>query len=468
MLVIDNFAGGGGASTGIEQALGFSPQVAINHNPVALAMHEANHPLTDHMVEDVWNVSPLDVAGGKEIGFAWFSPDCRHFSRAKGGKPVSKSVRGLANIVHKYARINPPIAFALENVPEFLTWGPLQKDGRPNKKKAGQSFRRWLRGLQRFGYVVEWRVMRACDYGAPTTRKRLYIFGRRDGKPIVWPAPTHGPGLLPYRTAASCIDFTIPCPSIFERKKPLVEKTLARIAKGIERHVINNPKPFIVKMRRHSTTSSIDEPLDTITAGGTHFGLAAPVLIQTGYGERPGQRPRFLDINEPIGAVVAGGAKHALVAAFLERNYGGNARPIGASLEDPMPTITARDHHALVVALMVSFYGSTEGGQSVEGPMPTVTTRDRFGLVEVEIDGLTYRIVDIGFRMLTPRELFRAQGFPDTYDILETTISREAQIHMCGNSVCPTMARAIVAANLLDDVDLAVMPNNPEQQPLFS
>lgn len=502
-LVIDNFAGGGGASLGIEWALGRSPDVAVNHDPEAVAMHAANHPDTRHLCGDVWDVKPREVCGGRPVGLAWFSPDCTHHSKAKGGKPRDKGKaeksRGLAWVVVRWANDVKPRVIILENVEEFEDWGPLTADGRPDKQRKGLTFRRWLGCLKSAGYEVELRQLRAADYGAPTTRKRLFIIARCDGQPIVWPEATHGPGRgKAHRTAAECIDWSIPTPSIFGRKKPLAEKTMRRIARGIFRFVIGSAQPFIVPLTHQRVNDSaphgLDQPLRTITAAHRgELALIAPTLVQTGYGERPGQAPRSLDLQKPLGTIVPGG-KHALCAAFLAKHNGGH-EATGTRAGEPMHTITCRDHHGLVVSHLTKFYGTSTGsplsapmptvttggnkggghlgevrafltqynGQSnalpLDAPINTVTTRDRFGLVYVH--GEPYEIADIGQRMLAPRELYRAQGFPDTYRIdLQVTktdkrgnvrtapLTKTAQIRMVGNSVCPPIAAALVAANV--------------------
>lgn len=451
-LVVDNFAGGGGASTGIERAIGRPVDIAVNHDPQAVAMHQANHPQTLHLCESVWDVDPREVCAGRRVGLAWFSPDCKHFSKAKGGKPVEKKIRGLAWVAVRWAATVAPRIIMLENVEEFVTWGTLTADGRPCPRNKGREFRVFVNALQRLGYAVEWRELRACDYGAPTSRKRLFLVARRDGAPIVWPAPTHGPGRRPYRTAAECIDWTLPCPSIFERKRPLAEATLRRIARGIRRYVVEAAEPFIVRLGHtgHGDAGkarSVHDPLSTVTSKAEHL-LVAPTLVQTGYGERSGQAPRAPGLDKPLGTIVAGGQKHALVAAFLAKHYGGNETP-GAPLAAPMSTITTQDHHALVAAFLVKFYGT--GGQlaGCDEPMHTLPTKDRMGLVTVA--GEQYRIVDIGMRMLQPRELARAQGFGDDYLLeaphLGRPLPKHAQVRMVGNSVCPPMAEALVRAN---------------------
>jgi len=423
-LIVDSFAGGGGASLGIELALGRSPDIAINHDPEAIAMHSENHPQTRHFCESVWKVDPTEACAGRRVGLAWFSPDCTHFSKAKGGKPRSKKSRALAWIVVRWATAVRPRVIVCENVTEFQDWGPLDADGRPCPIRKGFTFRRWKARLEGLGYVVELRALRACDYGAPTTRKRLFVIARCDGQPIAWPEATHGPGLAPYRTAAECIDWTIPVPSVFERDRPLADASMRRIARGIQKFVFDAERPFVVP-----------------GAGGV------PYLIHRSNGERPGQAPRIYDIQQPLGTIVAQGQKHAMCVAFLAKHFGGRGSP-GSSLARPMDTITCRDHHALVRALIVKYYG-TGGGLDLREPLHTITTRDRFQLVTVA--GQRYSLADIGQRMLAPRELYRAQGFPDTYVIDSAggrPITKTDQVEKVGNSVAPPIAAAIVRANV--------------------
>ena len=663
-LIVDLFAGGGGASTGIELALGRHVDVAVNHDAEAISLHQANHPQTRHFCSDVFEVDPVTVTDGMPVGLLWASPDCKHFSKAKGGKPVSKKIRSLAWVVIKWAKAVRPRVICLENVEEFQTWGPLSDDGRPCPLRKGDTFRAWKRQLQELGYTVEHRELRACDYGAPTIRKRLFLVARCDGQPIVWPTPTHAQpdkagkvpvGMKPWRTAADCIDWSIPAPSIFERKKPLADATCRRIAKGVMRYVVDAAEPFIVPTGHNASTGDgnarnhqphqsqatdqnrphgrrappnrgvggviarngkADECTDAIDgkcnqepaairsglpslgrAGeialrtpkgsdatiegdaafstgrdGTHEGVAtaaAHTLVTTGYGERPGQAPRVPGLEKPLGTVVAG-QKHALVSAFMAKHYTG---VVGSDLADPLGTVTCSEHHSLITAhvtkfrassvgsgadepvhtitaggetarpstgnvmglvtanlvhmghgegacgtkrfshgvrdvaqplntvtasgaaaglvtshmvklrgdnvgaatdepvhtvsaqglhhgearaFMVKYYGTDQDPAMVE-PLHTVTTKDRFGLVTIK--GQAYAIVDIGLRMLAPRELYRAQGFPESYIIdrgaAGEAITKTAQVRMCGNSVCPPLARALVASNY---TEAAAMP----------
>lgn len=424
-IVVDNFAGGGGASTGIEMALGRSPEIAINHDPDAISMHTVNHPETEHYCESVWDIVPRDVVAGRPVGLVWLSPDCKHFSKAKGSTPVSKKIRGLAWVTLRWAATVRPRVIMLENVEEFQTWGPLLIDSegnaRPDPAKKGRTFNSFINALRRQGYRVEWRELRACDYGTPTIRKRLFLIARRDGAPIVWPKPTHGDPasaevrtgkLLPWPTAADVIDWSIPCPSIFERKRPLAENTLRRIAKGLERFVINAAEPFIVKCNHTSTRTvydcfrgqGINEPLQTITQSpgfavvqptlapfitefanashqrnmpadeplrticaqvkGGHFALVAPVIARQ-FGNSVGQ-----SVEDPLGTVMAKADKSQLVTAFLAKHYTG---VVGAELTQPLPTVTTVDHNALVTSHLVKLRGTCQHGQPVTEPMPTVT-----------------------------------------------------------------------------------------------
>lgn len=424
-IVVDNFAGGGGASTGIEMALGRSPEIAINHDPDAISMHTVNHPDTEHYCESVWDIVPRDVVAGRPVGLVWLSPDCKHFSKAKGSTPVSKKIRGLAWVTLRWAATVRPRVIMLENVEEFQTWGPLLIDSegnaRPDPAKKGRTFNSFINALRRQGYKVEWRELRACDYGTPTIRKRLFLIARRDCAPIVWPKPTHGDPasaevkagkLLPWPTAADIIDWSIPCPSIFERKRPLAENTLRRIAKGLERFVINAAEPFIVKCNHTSTRTvydcfrgqGINEPLQTITQSpgfavvqptlvpfitefanashqrnmpadeplrticaqvkGGHFALVAPVIARQ-FGNSVGQ-----SVEDPLGTVMAKADKSQLVTAFLAKHYTG---VVGAELTQPLPTVTTVDHNALVTSHLVKLRGTCQHGQPVTEPMPTVT-----------------------------------------------------------------------------------------------
>ncbi|WP_310018067.1 DNA cytosine methyltransferase [Croceicoccus sp. BE223] len=386
-LIVDNFAGGGGASTGIEAALGRSVDVAINHDAEAVAMHRANHSGTRHHCQSIMAIDPQEactVDGRvRPVLLAWFSPDCKHFSKAKGGKPVEKRIRDLAWIVVHWAKRlgeNRPQVIMLENVEEFRTWGPLGDDNRPCPDRKGQTFEEWVRQLRRLGYKVEWRELRACDYGAPTSRKRLFLIARRDGKSIVWPEPTHGPGRpRPWRTAAEIIDWSQPCPSIFERARPLKANTCRRIAAGIVRYVLDAADPFIVPLTHHGAADRsypVGEPIPTITAAHRgEMAVVAPTLIQTGYGERDGQAPRVPGLDKPLGTIVAGGGKHALVAAHVMtmRNSG---KPHTA-IDEPTHTITAGGAHQYLVAAFMAQHNGGNGAapRSMADPVSTLTAR---------------------------------------------------------------------------------------------
>lgn len=519
-LVVDLFAGGGGASTGIEQAIGRPVDVAINHDPEAVSLHQTNHPQTQHYVSDVFAAAPRAVTQGQPVGLLWASPDCTFHSKARGGKPhrdrnQARRRRALAWVVVRWAKEVRPRVIALENVEEFQQWGPLLDDGQPCPERRGQSFQRWKKQLENLGYVVEHRELRGCDYGAPTIRKRLFLIARCDGLPIVWPAPTHGAPdtlpvrqkkLKPWRTAAECIDFSAPCPSIFERgrhawnkergewewiEKPLAEATLRRIAKGVMRYVVNATEPFIVGVggrMGQSPARPTTKPFQTVTAKADSV-LVVPTLAPflTEHANASGQRNFGAD--EPLRTQVAQvkGGHFALVSAFLAKHYGG---VVGIPVNVPAGTVTTQDHHSLVASSIVKLRGTSKDGQPateplhtvsaggmhhaevraflvkyygadqdprLEEPLHTVTTIDRFGLVTVH--GEPYAIVDIGMRMLQPRELYAAQGFPLTYIIDRGAdgreLSKKAQVRLCGNSVCPPLARALVTANYRELAEVA-------------
>lgn len=605
-IVVDLFAGGGGASEGLKQALGIDPALAYNHDELAIGMHAANHPLTQHHREDIWHADPRRDVAGRPIGWFHASPDCTHFSQAKGGQPRSRKTRALSWVVLKWVgqlrradalngTSTAPRIISMENVWQILTWGPLvakrckttglvlKMDGTvaapgervpvdcqqlvPDNRYKGRTWQQFVAALRALGYVVEWRKLVASDYGAGTSRERLFLLARRDGEAIAWPAASHGSGKdqQPRVTAADCLDFSIPCPSIFTRSRPLADATMRRIAKGVMRHVINSVDPFIVPVTHqggdwvhdvrepmrtitaanrgelmlgepklapfiaeHANASSqrtmaADEPLRTVCAGvkGGHFSVVAPTLVQAGYGERVGQAPRALDLQQPLGTVVAGGVKHAVAAPHLVKFRGespgtavsepvptitsgaGSARPAGAAhalgvasafmvqaahgegrpggvqrwgsgnkpAAAPLGTVTASGNggHAVaeaalaelspeqeagalqVAAFLVKYYAS---GIAVHlrDPLDTVTTKDRLALVTVMIRGTPYVIVDIGLRMLKPHELFRAQGFPQSYVIDRTAngtpLTTSAAVRMVGNSVSPPPLRALAEANL--------------------
>ncbi|HEV2673275.1 MAG TPA: DNA cytosine methyltransferase [Aliidongia sp.] len=517
-LVFDGFAGGGGASEAIKQAIGRDPDYAWNHDDEALCMHEANHPGTKHFQQNIWQADFAGTAGGRPLWFAWFSPDCKHFSKAKGAVPLKRNIRDLAWVVirciHELGRFKPRQIF-LENVEEFVTWGPLIQDAAGNwvvdPLRKGETFRKWVAELRRYGYRVEWNEVRASHFGAPTIRKRLFLIARCDGQPIVWPKPTHGPGLLPFRTAANdCIDWSIACHSIFLTReegrsvgvnRPLAEATMARIAKGVQRFVIDAAEPFIVTCN-HSGDGfrgqGVNEPFKTLTAARDAHGLVVPFGVPR-YGERQGQEPRTVDLCAPSPVVVPTGNGMSLVEAFLtkfQENSSGqlglvaaflaqhNTGVVGHPATSPVSSITGTgSHQALVASHLVKLRGSCKDGQPLDQGMPTstaggfhlgevrsfmikyygsaigqdvaeplhsATTKPRFGLVMVQ--GEPYEIVDIAMRMLTPRELFRAQGFPESYIIDPIfngkPLSKSAQNRMCGNSVSPPPAIAHIAANV--------------------
>ena len=512
-LIVDNFAGGGGASTGIELATGYSVDIAINHDPEAIRMHKTNHPNTKHYCEDVWQVDPVEACKGYPVGLAWFSPDCKHFSKAKGGKPKDKFIRGLAWVACRWAGLVRPRVIMLENVEEFKTWGPLNRRKHPIKSKQGKTFEKFVQQLTELGYEVQFRELIAADYGAPTMRKRFFLIARCDGNPIVWPKPTHGPAdseavrngsLKPYVGAYTQINFNRPCPSIFDtseqiKKKygiravrPLAPKTMARIARGLKKFVLENPEPFIIQCNhggkrrpnnikepmptitgKHgygiveptlapymgtNTTNhpggSCKEPIHTITTGNQQC-VISPLLIQyhseTVQGEVRGQT-----IADPV-MTVDSSNRYGLVTSFLSKFYKSGT---GQDLREPLHTITTSPgHFGEVRAFLTKYYG-TGTGQSVKDPLDTITAQDRFGLVVIA--GTEYQIVDIGLRMLEPSELYGCQGFPEDYiidhDYTGKRYPRSEQVRRCGNAVCPPIPAALVKSNL---PDLCVAVRNP-------
>lgn len=537
-LIVDNFAGGGGASTGIELATGYSVDIAINHDPEAIKMHKANHPNTKHYCENVWAVDPVKACNGHPVGLAWFSPDCKHFSKAKGGKPKDKNIRGLAWVALRWAGLVRPRVIMLENVEEFKTWGPLNRRHHPIKSKQGKTFEKFVQQLTDLGYKVEFRELIAADYGAPTMRKRFFMIARCDGKPIIWPEPTHAPvdseevkkGLLkPYVGAYTQIDFSLPCPSIFDTSeeikekygiravRPLAQKTMDRIARGLKKFVLDNPEPFIIQCNHggERRPNDIREPMPTIT--GKHgYGIVEPYMVQIG--QTGFTKDRSKDVREPLTTIVSknehclisptliqyhsetskdgvrgqtiedpimtvdSSNRYGLVASFLQKYYDGGYKGAGDTLENPLPTVTAWDHNSVVTANLIQMNNHCDGrdlrdpiptitagdghfgevraflikyygqgtGQDIEEPLDTVTSRDRFGLVTIE--GVDYQIVDIGLRMLEPKELYGCQGFPDDYiidhDYTGKTYPRSEQVRRCGNAVCPPIPAALVRANL--------------------
>lgn len=556
-LIIDIFAGGGGASEGIEEAIGRDIDYAINHDPDAILMHKTNHPFTVHLQENIWDVDPLEVTGGRSVGLLWASPDCKHFSKAKGGKPKDKNIRMLPFSIIKWARLVRPDVIIAENVEEIQTWGPLNKKGQPIDKRKGETFEKFIRKLRKLHYRVEWRELVAADYGVPTTRKRWYMIARCDGNPIVWPEPTHSKtgqdGLKKWVPVSTCLDFTDLGKSIFGRKKPLAKNTMNRIAKGIDKFVFNNPEPFIVQVNHGGVSfrgQSIHEPMPTITQKHG-FGIVSPVMVQIGQTGFSKDRSRDLEsplstivtkqehclvspiliqyhsetakdsvrgqtVNDPI-MTIDSSPRYALASCFLTKYYGGNYECAGSDCEAPIHTIRTHDSNALVSIFLTKFYKTTIGqsindpihtittspghfgevkilmvdknevdnnlsikdqnirnefiqkcnwvssfiieyygsgtGQMLKEPLHTVVSKDRFALITVY--GIDYIIVDITLRMLTPRELFRAQGFPERYIIDRDAAGNyypiSKQVARCGNSVCPMVAKALVEANYKEE-----------------
>lgn len=415
-LVVDNFAGGGGASEGIEQAIGRPVDIAINHDARAIAMHKANHPHTKHFCEDIWEVDPRAACGSRAVGLAWFSPDCTHFSRAKGTSPKKKEIRALADVVIKWAEAVHPRIILLENVGEFKTWGPLDKDGHPIKALEGTDFRAWLAKLSGCGYDIEFRSLVSADYGAATTRERLYMVARRDGLRAAWPKATHHES--EWVPTAQIVDWSLPCPSIFERKKPHAEATLRRIATGISRYVIDAPTPFVVRHGHYST----------ITGAGLRPGCGAGTF-------------RGQPLSRPLATICATNDKH-LVIPFVTKHYTG---VVGHEVTRTLGTITARDHHALSVALIDE--GERDHSAEVRAFLREYGPSAQGSL----FGGMAKRIVDIGTRMFQPHELFAAQGFPSDYlldvEFNGKPLTGEALNKLCGNSVSPDVARALAGEN---------------------
>ena len=566
-IIVDNFAGGGGASTGIEIATGMAVAIAINHDPAAILMHKTNHPYTEHFQASVWDIDPVAVCRGRRVGLAWFSPDCKHFSKAKGAALVDRKIRGLAWITLRWAAKVRPRVIILENVEEFQTWGPVRK-GKPVKKLAGTTFRKFIDQLTELGYTVEYRELIAADYGAPTSRKRFYMVARCDRKPIVWPKPTHSKtgadGLPKWRCASEIIDWSLPCPSVFASKaqimdkyglkavRPLAKNTMRRIIRGVDKFTIRSGKPFIVQQKFQNAAQNIEKPLTTVTAVGAHElckpllapvtvtntsnsvggtvgapvhtvttagnqmlvtpflaecnhsggghiapvtdahktitakhtgGIVAPALIQ--YHTEQTEHVRASGLGTPIHTVDASN-RYGLTCANLVEYYTGG-RPL--DVQDPMHTVTSHDREAVVAAHVVKFKGDNLG-HGADEPMQTVTTSagefavckaylakmrsgDDLGhwpeirallnefcgyaladddVLLLEIGGALYYIADIGLRMLSPRELYNAMGFPPDYiidrDYDGNKYKKSAQVARCGNAVCPPVASALVRANL--------------------
>ncbi len=569
-IIVDNFAGGGGASTGIELATGVPVTIAINHDPDAILMHKTNHPFTEHYQASVWDIDPVEVCRGRPVGLAWFSPDCKHFSKAKGAALVDRNIRGLAWIVLRWAGTVRPRVIILENVEEFVTWGPVRK-GKPVKKLAGTTFKKWLRQLKNLGYYIQYRELVAADYGAPTIRKRFVLVARCDGKPIVWPEPTHSEngagGKMRWRSAAEIIDWSLPMYSIFASKKeikekygvnvvrPLADNTMRRAIRGVDKYTIKSGKPFLVptgygeREGQKPRINSIDEPLSTIVST-VKQALCAPLMAPVTFSNTsgsvgsPADKPvhtitsdgkqvltaaqliqyhteqtenvraaglnapmqtidssnryalvsanlveyfstgRPIDISEPMHTVTSHD-REALTAAHLVKYYGG---VVGSDVSEPLPTVTAIDHNALCASHIAEFKGQ-DIGQRADKPLRTITAGGgefaavstviqkyspgadvgywpeirkllnkycSYSLADDEIlllniGGTLYYIRDILLRMLSPRELYAAMGFPEDYiidrDYLGNEYGKTKQVARCGNAVCPPIAEAVVRAN---------------------
>ena len=555
-IIVDSFAGGGGASTGIELATGRVVNVAINHDPDAILMHRTNHPHTEHYQASVWDVDPVEVCRGRKVGLLWASPDCKHFSKAKGGKPVDKNIRGLAWIVLRWAGTVRPRVIMLENVEEFQTWGPVRK-GKPVKKLTGKTFHKWLSQLQNLGYAVEWRELVAADYGAPTTRKRFFLIARCDGLPITWPEPTHAPAdspevktgkKKPWRSAAEIIDWTLPCPSIFDTReqvrekhglnaqRPLRPNTMRRMTRGVDKFVIKSGNPFLVIVNHagefrgqslgdplqtitakhgygvanpvmapltmhnneNAVGTAITDPVNTITGSGAggHQMLITPTLAAIGQ-TSGGDRGR--SVTEPTHTQVSKAEECVVCPAMIQYHTEQSEHVRGQAVTDPIMTIDASNRYGIAAATLTKYYGNDQHGQDIQDPLHTITAKDRegvtlaslvkmkgtnlggpatepvqtitaggghHGVVTTEVTEVTpgadlrnwpkiraalneycgyklednevilfliggawYFMADIGLRMLTPRELYRANGFPDDYKI-----ERDYQGNVYGNS----------------------------------
>jgi DNA (cytosine-5)-methyltransferase 1 len=384
-LIVDLFAGGGGASTGIEAALGRRVDIAVNHDATAIAVHTANHPETQHLQTSVWEVDPIEATKGQPVDLLWASPDCTHFSVAKGDVPRSNRIRSLAWVVTRWAKEVRPRVILLENVAEFRTWGPLERKGprrgKPDKARAGSTFEAWVARLRRYGYKVEHRVLDASHYGAPTRRRRLFVVARCDGRPIVWPAATHGKGLLPFRTAAECIDWSLPCPSIFTRKKPLAEKTLRRIAEGIRRYVLESPRPFIVEMNHSNKPREVDEPLGVVTTQRNRFNLCTPVMATI---DQQSKSRASTCPEDPLPTTVTKN-RHALIAPLVAKVNHGRDGHRSSPANHPLTTVTAGQRgHALVGATLINTRNGERKGQTpraldLGAPAPTVTAQGSQG-----------------------------------------------------------------------------------------
>ena len=429
-LIIDAFAGGGGASVGIEMALGRPVDIAINHDPDAILMHKTNHPDTLHLTEDIFKVDLKKYVKGRHVALMWASPDCTSHSKAKGGKPREKGLRILPWAVYKHAKAILPDVIIMENVEEIQQWGPLDSEGHPIKERRGEDYKKFITAMKSLGYIFDSRELVAADYGAPTTRKRWYAIFRRDGRAILWPAITHSKdGNLfetdKWKECGDYIDWSDLGKSIFDRKKPLADATMKRIANGYVKYVVNNPHPYIVNNKE-----------------------AVAFLIQY-HGEQKEGDSRGQMLTEPIKTIDTSN-RYGLVTAFITKYYKSG---IGQGCDEPLHTITTSPgHFGLISAFLIKYYG-TGCGQELRDPLGTITTKDRFGLVNAitDIDGEKYILKDIFLRMLKPEELKLMQGFPEDYiidhDYMGKPYPISKQVARIGNSVVPIMAKKLVEVN---------------------